>query len=348
MSADGYLEDESTRHAVYVQLYAAGQAEEVATFIVLAINTAKARVAEGLSTYGTRRYEQQIRVLQKDLAGIQSEMKGQMLLNLGEFAGAEAKYSIDLLGQVVKASVQLGVPSPEIVKAAALSDPMALEARKGMQKISISGALDEFGAKKSAEILSEINIGSALGEPTQVIARRLNGLHQLQRDQATALVRTMTNHIASTARAETLKENDDILKGWRWISTLDSRTSKICMSRDQKIYGWDDPRPPAHWNCRSSTIPVLKDEYHRDIPGSTRPSVGSDGIKPVKSDTTYSEWLARQSAAFQKDVLGPARYKLFSKGELTLDKFVNDNGRTLTLDQLRERNPLAFEKAGLD
>ncbi|MNP80956.1 hypothetical protein D3C76_1791920 [compost metagenome] len=63
----------------------------------------------------------------------------------------------------------------------------------------------------------------------------------------------------------------------------------------------------------------------------------------MSSKTSYSEWLARQSAAFQKDVLGPERYKLFSKGELTIDRFVDDDGRTLTLKELREREPMAFD-----
>ncbi|MNF18285.1 hypothetical protein D3C77_583350 [compost metagenome] len=52
--------------------------------------------------------------------------------------------------------------------------------------------------------------------------------------------------------------------------------------------------------------------------------------------------------SFQKDVLGPARYELFSKGELPIDRFVDDNGKTLTLQQLREREPMAFERAGMN
>ena len=347
MSADGYLEDEATRHAVYVQLYAMHNLEQVAAFITQAIDVAKSRVAEGLTAYGSRRYEQQIRVLQKDLAGIYTGMKGQLELELGAFARVETQYNADLLKQVVRPTVQLNTPSPQIVKSAARLDPMALEARKGVQKISISGALDEFGTKKTAEILSEIKIGSALGETTQAIAGRLAGLHQLQRDQATTLVRTVTNHVASEARNETLLANDDILEGWRWISTLDSRTSLMCQVRDRKVFGWDAPRPPGHWNCRSSFIPVLKAEYEREIPGSTRPAKGSDGQTQVRSSTSYQEWLERQSVAFQREVLGPSRYELMKKGELTLDRFVDVNGRTLNLEQLKALHPEAFEKAGM-
>ncbi|MCF5134915.1 minor capsid protein, partial [Pseudomonas lactis] len=343
MSNEGFLEDAATRHQIYVQRYAGGNLKRVAVFLSRAIKTAKQRVSDGLSAYGTKRYTSQIETLQGDLRGIYDDLKGQAQLDLSDFGSYEAQFNATMLGRVVRAVVQLNVPSAEMVSAAAMADPLELEARKGIQRISISGALDQFGTKKAAEIIGEIQIGSSLGETSQQISRRLTSIHQLQQDQAGALVRTMTNHIASTARMETLKANDDILKGWRWISTLDSHTTPMCQDRDQRMYGWDDPKPPGHWGCRSSSLPVLKDEFAREITGSTRPSIGSDGVELVSSKTSYQEWLARQPAAFQREVLGPNRYALFSKGELTLDKFIDDNGKTLTLQQLRALEPQAFE-----
>ncbi|WP_449104104.1 phage head morphogenesis protein [Pseudomonas veronii] len=347
MSSEGYLTDATTRHQVYVQRYAGGNLKRVASFISKAINTAKSRVSAGLSAYGTKRYTSQIETLQGDLRGIYDDLKGRAQLDLGEFAAYEAEFNATMLGKVVKAVVQFNVPSAEMVSAAALADPLILEARKGAQRISIGGALDQFGTKKAAEIIGEIQIGSSLGETSEQIRRRLTSVHQLHQDQASSLVRTMTNHVASTARMETLKANDDILEGWRWISTLDSKTSPMCQARDQHIYAWDDPKPPGHWGCRSGVLPVLKGEFAREIKGSTRPSIGPDGVALVSSKTSYQDWLSRQPAAFQRDVLGAKRYALFTKGDLTLDKFVDSNGKTLTLDQLRAKEAAAFEAAGL-
>ena len=347
MSNEGFLEDAATRHQVYVQRYAGGNLKRVAVFLTKAIKTAKARVSEGLSAYGTRRYTSQIETLQIDLRAIYDDLKGRARLDLGEFAAYEAQFNATMLGKVVRAVIQLNVPSVEMVSAAALADPLQLDARKGVQRISINGALDQFGTKKAAEIIGEIQIGSSLGETSQQISRRLTGIHQLQQDQASSLVRTMTNHIASTARVEVLKANDDILKGMRRIATLDSKTTLYCMSIDQTVIPLDGPKPPYHWGCRTSLVPALKDEFAREIPGSTRPSIGPDGVALVSSKTSYQEWLVRQPAAFQRDILGPNRYALFTKGELTLDKFIDDNGKTLTLQQLRERESMAFERAGL-
>jgi len=67
----------------------------------------------------------------------------------------------------------------------------------------------------------------------------------------------------------------------------------------------------------------------------------------VDANLSYGEWLKRQPAEVQDEVLGPTRGKLLRAGKLTMDRFYNDRGRYLTLDELRERNATAFERAGL-
>lgn len=347
MSSRGYLENAATRHQVYVQRLAGGNLKKLVKFIVLALTTAKSRVAGGLSAYGTKRYEREIFTLQGDLAAIYDDMKGESTLDLRHFGEYEADFNFKMLGHVVKAAVQLNTPAAAQVAAAALANPMDLEVGKRNQKISIAGALDQFSTKKAADIISEIRVGSALGETNSQITGRLTSLGVKQKEQAGALVNTMTNHIANSARVDVLKQNEDILEGMRRVATLDGRTTIFCASIDQSIIPLDGPAPPYHWRCRTTLIPVLKEEYRREIPGSTRPAVGPDGVEQVSSKTNYPDWLKRQPAAFQKDVLGPTRYDLFSKGKLPMDRFIDDSGRTITLDQLREREPMAFDRAGL-
>jgi len=59
----------------------------------------------------------------------------------------------------------------------------------------------------------------------------------------------------------------------------------------------------------------------------------------VPEATTYHQWIKKQSAADQKEFLGPTRYKLWKSGKVKLDKFVND-GQLLTLDELKVREKL--------
>jgi hypothetical protein len=68
----------------------------------------------------------------------------------------------------------------------------------------------------------------------------------------------------------------------------------------------------------------------------------------VPAATTYQDFLGRQSAAFQDEVLGKTKGVLFRKGGLKVDQFVDRNGTELTLDQLAATKPEAFRKAGLD
>lgn len=349
MSAEGYATDTATRHQVYVQRFGSGQTGRAVKFIRKAINRAKETVRNGLSQYATARYNAQIEALRKDLRAIYGDMSEQQLLDLGEFAEYEYRFNSSFLGKLVKASVKLNETSAEIIAQYVLNDPLELHVGTGKRHYRIASALAEFGNKKTADIISEIGIGHSLGETQRQIVRRLTSLGVSHGEQAGALVSTVTNHAAASARAKQLQDNNDILKGKRDIATLDSRTTPFCRSIDQRIVPLNGLSPPYHWRCRTSQVPVLKDEYQRDIPGSVRPAVGPDGAEQVSSKTSYGDWLGRQPVSFQREVLGNKRYQLFSKGELTLDKFVDgETGRQYTLEQLKELEPHAFELAGLD
>lgn len=71
-------------------------------------------------------------------------------------------------------------------------------------------------------------------------------------------------------------------------------------------------------------------------------------IGRVPADTTYQQFLSRQSASFQDEVLGVTKGRLFRRGKLPLDKFVDRRGNELTLSQLADTQPEAFTLAGLD
>jgi SPP1 gp7 family putative phage head morphogenesis protein len=101
-------------------------------------------------------------------------------------------------------------------------------------------------------------------------------------------------------------------------------------------------------NCRSSTVPVLKSwrdlGINRDeLPPGTRASMNGQ----VPATQTYGEWLRDQPATVQDEALGKAKGALFRRGELPVERFVAPTGRPYTLDQLRDREARAFDKAGL-
>jgi len=70
-------------------------------------------------------------------------------------------------------------------------------------------------------------------------------------------------------------------------------------------------------------------------------------IGQTSANTSYETWIKRQPAWFQKEVLGTTRYKLFKKGGLPLDKFVDHNFQQYTLSQLKTVEAAAFKRAGI-
>jgi hypothetical protein len=151
-----------------------------------------------------------------------------------------------------------------------------------------------------------------------------------------------------------------MVKAVQWVSTLDTRTSEICRLRDGLQYTTDTHKPighkvpwlggpgRAHWQCRSSSVPVLKSwrELGIDMDELT-PSTRASMDGQVPAEQTYTEWLRKQSAARQDEVLGPSRGKLFRTGGLPMDRFYNDKGQFLTLPELAEREASAFKRAGV-
>jgi SPP1 gp7 family putative phage head morphogenesis protein len=212
-----------------------------------------------------------------------------------------------------------------------------------------------------------------------------DGMTQITRNNAQSITRTAVNAIANAAKQEYYAENEDLLGVQVFLATLDSRTTLLCGSLDhQEFRIGEGPVPPLHWNCRSLRMAVIDRDIVGDRPARDfteqqllREYAEESGIEVVKerddlprgtkkaydqfargrmrdltgtvpSTTTYSEWLKGQSAAFQDDILGPARGKLFREGGYTLDRFVSAKGDTLTLKQLKMRDAATLKELGIN
>lgn len=170
------------------------------------------------------------------------------------------------------------------------------------------------------------------------------------RRQTGAMVRTAIQHVSAQSRQAVWAENDDIVDGYIWVSTLDNRTTQICRSLDGQFFKiGQGPVPPIHINCRSVTVAHIKDV--NVFAFATRASKGAAGGGQVPADLTYYEWLKTQPASFQDDAIGPERGKLLRNGGLTADQFaklnLNSNFQPLTLEQMRKKAPGAFKRAGI-
>lgn len=344
MSSNQFLIDAASRHAVFLQRYSAGLEKQAAKdlsnafssiYMLLGQNEV-ANMSAGL--FGS---------LQLDIAANYrqslNDIGAQLFEDLEALTFSEAEFTVEMLEQGTRAQVLS--PAPQQLQLALNLTAMQLD-----EPISINSAVKKFGDAKVYQVNQLIRDAYVEGLTSQQTISKVKSIIPLQTRQIASLVRTATNTASSTARMQTMMENSDIFEGYEWVSTLDSRTSHICMSRDGKIYPFkaDSPRPPAHWACRSTIIPKVKKQYDllSNVSG-VRPSVGATGAQEQSGNTTYGGWLRKQPASFQDEALGKTRAKLFREGGLKIDQFTDPTGRTYTLDELRGLNPLAFERANI-
>ena len=219
-------------------------------------------------------------------------------------------------------------------------------------------------AESQADLFAKtVRNGLLTGESTDKIARRLKGrlqfgdfgplsvrqlaqaggeLTSVANHQVMALVRTSVNQVANTSSQQTYEANQSVTSRYRYIATLDSRTSPICRALDGQEFDYGKgPVPPQHFNCRSTTVPLI--DYERL--GITPPKPGKrrsqDGLVP--SNQSYGQWLNNQNKGTKADVLGPEKVPYFNRlvkkyGPTdAIRKFVSEDGSELTLEQLRRR-----------
>jgi hypothetical protein len=155
-----------------------------------------------------------------------------------------------------------------------------------------------------------------------------------------ALVRTSINQVANAASQQVYEANQDITKKYRYIATLDTRTSAICRALDGREFEYGKgPMPPQHFNCRSTTVPIIDPDILPPSTVATRAS--KDG--PVPVNTSYGQWLKDQPRSVQEEVLGKDKVVYFNKlaekhgARDAMAKLVRDDGSELSLDDLRKR-----------
>lgn len=340
-----------TRHQVFLQRYANGLGKRYARSLT-SVHKEILKALRGSDTAASLKALMDLRMrLEAKMAQASVAGKKNLLQELGELGADEAKWSAGLLASSTQGVVPL-IPNEIQIATAVAASTFEVSAGK---RVNTARALDSLGIRTGQQVKQIINDGVLLGDTTKDIAKSIRESARLTEARAQTLARTATNQVSSVARDETYKQNSDIVNGYEWVATLDSRTTLICSSRDGQEYTLapENPKPPAHFNCRSTTVPIIDPEYDITPPQATRQARGKDGkTKRVKATTTYGDWLKNQPAGFQDEYFrkfkgGKEKAKLFRQGGLKLDKFVDANGAEYSLSQLRSLHPLEFDKAGL-
>ena len=361
-----WLQSEAIRHQVDLSRYS----NAVVRKVIATLNRSDKRLAAELlevvennwrGSFSAERLELLLKSIKALNVDAFTAAEKALAEELRQFVEYELAYQQRALVTALPVQVSFASVSLDQVYSSAMNRPF--------QGVLLAGIWSELSDARMRLIRRAIAQGFVESQTTDQIVRALmgtrargyaDGLVNRSRREVQAVVRTALGHFAGVTQDRVMAANSDIIKAVKWSATLDNRTSPQCRIRDGLLYTPEDHKPMGHkvpwgagpgrlhWNCRSAQVPVTKSWRELgvnmdDVPEGTRSSM--DGQVP--RSMTYLQWLQGQSAQRQDEVLGPVRGGLFRQGNLPLADMYTDNGRWLTLDQLRQRDADAFRRAGV-
>lgn len=329
-------------HQIWLQRLGA----QTASLSIPFVNKMRAEVRDAVLKFGddartVKKLNKMLASLDGVLSDVTGDWKNTIEKSLREIADYENKWFIHTLQDNTKANTFITAPTAEDLWARIKFAPLALS----NAPIVLNDLLSGWGDNERNRLLRGVQTGFVQGQTTRQIVSGVagaGGLADISGRNVMTVVRTAVSHVSNTARDEVYSSNNDIVQKYQWVSTFDSRTSTVCKSRDgQKYVIGKGPMPPAHPNCRSTTIPVIEDDFLDFLDeGAVRAARGANGGTQVDASTSYYDFLKQQPAWFQDEALGPVRGKIFRNSGISPEEFrvisVDGFGRPLTLQQMAD------------
>lgn len=357
--------DKFIRHSVNLLRFSASERRIVLKVLKGLENDIVSRLlaTEGLTLAQTRRMEALFVAVEKIIQQSYRDIAKQQQSSLFDVAQYEVGQTQDIVNRTFGVSLMTVGVSVETMRALVSGDiVLGLPAKDWW-----AGQAKSLKASFQATIRRGVFAGENLSELTRRVRGTRetgfsDGLMSTSTRNAEALIRTAVQSVTNAARYETLQANDDVIGGQQWLSTLDSRTTEICMALSGQAWDFDGNPigdttqpfpgpPPAHWGCRSTLVPLLKswEQLAREANGNEKLARKLDRIErkigkgtqasmdgQVAADMNYSDWLKTQPEPAQREILGPGKWELWKNGKIGLTDLIDQRGRPLTLAQLRE------------
>lgn len=147
-------------------------------------------------------------------------------------------------------------------------------------------------SKLSEDVQQLLTTAAMSGESIYKTSRRLSERFGESMNNSVRLIRTETTYACNQAEMASYKSLD--IDRYKFVATLDTRTSTICQKLDGKVFETKDAQagknlPSMHPNCRSTTIPSFEDGMPE-----IRTARDKDGNRiKVPADMTYPEWYEK-------------------------------------------------------
>lgn len=202
---------------------------------------------------------------------------------------------------------------------------------------------------KNSDILAnklkgELATAIATGQSIQKTAARFRDDFNVNQYYAERLIRTETNHFHNSAELEAYKEMG--FEKFKFLATLDNRTSEICQEMDGKIFDVKNGLPgenipPLHPNCRSTIVPYFK-EYEPETRMYRNPMTG-------KNEYTYSISYNEWRKDFEEALTPTGKrtvWELIGKKRNSAENTIRENRKYETLLVIDEKDNVVHAEKG--
>lgn len=279
---------------------------ELGQSVIPYLNEMKAIIRKKVAGFDAeKRTAKRLETMLNTLANTLNKPAGAWLAELEKALKEFAKYEITYQAETIGGWVGVNMTEPTIgqVWAAAQFQPLALST----SPIDFEKMMGDWGIDEVNRLVMGVKSGFVEGLTTRQIIKNVvgdGGLADISLRNAKSIAHTALMHVATEARFATYQENDDVVIGYEWVSTLDGRTSDICRARDGQVYLFTDkvqPKPPAHYNCLSgdtvvATCGAVSNVYKRPYKGvivNVRTKSGrAMTITPNHPVLTSAGWVA--------------------------------------------------------
>ncbi|HCY85921.1 MAG TPA: hypothetical protein DHV36_12370 [Desulfobacteraceae bacterium] len=225
--------------------------------------------------------------------------------------------------------------SPDQLRSMAVSTPVG-------GKLLSSWVKNTFDLRIIDEIQVAIMADNFKGLGTQKIIRHMASAFDMIQTDAETLVRTYIADMNNTAAKAVYDANADIIKYEVWNSTLEVAVSGRgtclrCAGMDGRRFRLGDAhiRPPLHPRCRCFCVPETAsyrdlgldiDDLKRSIRPYTERADKRKIIKAGQIDGDFEAFFNSRGAQYQKDLLGPNRFRLLQGGKISFSDLVDKHG----------------------
>ena len=288
MNPNDVIFGEQIRRRIALERLSDQQADELLKFLQEVRRDVVSKLANAPASYTARQQKLLLDSIDRAHKDIYGRMRTDIEKAQRKLAGDEAS---------AQASILRGSTSIT-VRELSISQAYAVSKARPMQGRFLEDWMTDLEPSHRERLNAALRISFIEGESQSAAYRRISETLARSGNGLRALIRTSNSHIASAVHHKTYEENPDLIAEYEWRSTLDSRTTPICQSRDGMRYKvGEGPLPPAHVSCRSTTTGILKDF-------------------PPPKRVTYKEWLAKQPPDIQDEALGgKKRGDAYRRGE---------------------------------